>query len=136
MRTYELLAKLLIVLLSAFGIMRGSEWIVRGEASMKNASKLYIELSQYVDLKSLGWLLVIFSIMLLISVFISSVPAFVLMAISGLVVGSIHVFYGIIATEGAKVVATYYTTLTLGIYQYIICAVGVINLWKIKRKQK
>ena len=135
MRIYELLSNLLIVLLSAMGFMRGIEFVIRGESSMQNASNLYIVLSQYIDIQSLGWLLATASLVLLASVFTQNKTAFVLMTIGGLVCGSVHFFYGLVAVEGAKVISTYYTSLTIGIYQYLLCGVGVISLWKIKKNK-
>lgn len=135
MRIYELLANLLIVLLSAFGVMRGLELIVRGESAMQDASKIYIELSQYADIQAIGWFLLTASIVLLCSVFIRGNTSYVLLIIGGLCAGSVHLFYGMVATESAKVIATYYTTLTLGLYQYILAGIGVISLWKIKQNK-
>lgn len=135
MRVDSLLAKLLIILLSAFGIMRGSEMVIRGENSMQNAAKLYIKLSEYVDIQSIGWLLLSSSLLLAISVFTEGTITFLLLTIGGLTTGTVHIFYGLVAVEGAKVVATYYTTLTLGIYEYIICAVGVMGLWKTNKNK-
>ena len=65
MRIHELLANLLIILLSAFGFMRGLEFIVRGEQSMHNASEIYIKLSQYADIQAIGWFLLTSSIVLM-----------------------------------------------------------------------
>lgn len=130
MRIYELLANLLIILLSAFGIMRGIEFIVRGESSLQDASEIYIKLSQYADIQTIGWLLVISSLVLLASIFTKGKPAFVLLIIGGLVTGSIHLMYGMIAVDTAKIISTYYTTLTIGLYQYILAVIGVMGLWK------
>lgn len=130
MRTHELLANLLIVLLGAMGLMRGAELIIRSENSLQRSARLYTELSQYVNLQSIGWFLVTASIVLITSVFVKGRTAYILMLIGGICAGSVHIFYGLVATEGAKVVATYYTTLTIGIYQYIIATVGVMGIWK------
>ena len=135
MRIYELLANLLIILLSAFGVMRGLEFIVRGEQSMHNASEIYIKLSQYADIQAIGWFLLTSSIALMCSVFIKGNTSYVLLIIGGLCAGSVHLFYGMVATESAKIIATYYTTLTLGLYQYILAGIGVISLWKIKQNK-
>lgn len=130
MRIYELLANLLIILLSAFGIMRGIEFIVRGESSMQNASEIYIKLSQYADIQAIGWFLLTASIVLLCSVFIKGRTSYVLLIIGGLCAGSVFLFTGMVATQTARVIATYYTNLTLGLYQYILAGIGVISLWK------
>lgn len=135
MRIYELLANLLIVLLSAFGVMRGLEFIVRGESAMQNTSKIYIKLSQYADIQAIGWFLLTASIVLLCSVFIKGNTSYVLLIIGGLCAGSVHLFYGMVATDTAKLIATYYTILTLGLYQYILAGIGVISLWKIKQNK-
>lgn len=128
------MSNLLILLLSVMGIMRGVEFIVRSEQSMKSASNLYIKLSQYADIQVIGWFLVTFSIVLLASIFTKDKTGYVLLLIGGLATGSVHLFYGLVAVEGAKVIATYYTNLTLGIYQYILAGIGVISLWKTKNK--
>lgn len=130
MKLYELLANALIVLLSAFGFMRGSEFITRGEMSLQNASELYVKLSQYIDIQSMGWGLLLGSIILLGAVFNKNKTAFILMIIGGAITASIHMFYGLVAVEGAKVIATYYTTLTISIYEFLICGIGVYGLWK------
>lgn len=130
MKLYELLANALIVLLSAFGFMRGSEFITRGEKSLQNASELYVKLSQYIDIQSMGWGLLLGSIILLGAVFNKNKTAFILMIIGGAITASIHMFYGLVAVEGAKVIATYYTTLTISIYEFLICGIGVYGLWK------
>src|SRR5699024_12168344 len=97
MRIYELLANLLIVLLSAFGFMRGLEFIVRGESSMHNASEIYIKLSQYADIQAIGWFLLTASIVLLCSVFIKGRTSCILLIIGGLYAGSVHLFYAMVA---------------------------------------
>lgn len=135
MRIYELLASLLIILLCAFGVMRGLEFIIRGESSLQEASDIYIKLSQYADIQTIGWLLVIFSIILLCSIFVNGKPAFVFLIIGGIVTGTIHICYGMIAVDTAKVISTYYTTLTIGLYQYILMIIGVIGLWKTAKKK-
>lgn len=136
MRVESLLSKLLIVLLGAFGLMRGFEMVIRGENSMQSAAKLYIKLSEYVDIQSIGWLLLMSSVLLVLAAFTENKTSFLLLAIGGLAAGTVHIFYGLVAVEGAKVVATYYTTLTLGIYEYILCAVGVMGLWKLNKSKE
>lgn len=116
--------------------MRGSEMVIRGENSMQSAAKLYIKLSEYVDIQSIGWLLLMSSVLLVFAAFTENKTSFLLLAIGGLSAGTVHIFYGLVAVEGAKVVATYYTTLTLGIYEYILCAVGVMGLWKLNKSKE
>lgn len=135
MRIYELLANLLIVILSAFGFMRGLEMVIRGENSLQNASNVYLKMSQYADIQSIGWFLITGSIVLLASVFIKGSASYILLIIGGLACGSVHLGYGLLATESAKVIATYYQNLTLGIYQYILAVIGVISLWKTKKNR-
>ncbi|WP_305808928.1 hypothetical protein, partial [Staphylococcus epidermidis] len=122
-------------LLIAFGVMRSLEFIVRGKNSMQNASEIYIKLSKYADIQAIGWFLLTSSIVLLCSVFIKGSTSYVLLIIGGICAGSVHLFYGMVATETARVIATYYTTLTLGLYQYILAGIGVISLWKIKQNK-
>lgn len=131
MRIYELLANLLIILLSAFGVMRGLEFVIRGDCAMQSASKVYINLSHYADIQSIGWFLLIASVVMLCSVFMKGKGAYILLIIGSLCAGSVFLFYGMVATESAKVIATYYTTITIGLYQYILAGIGVISLWKI-----
>src|SRR5699024_12027317 len=99
MRIYELLANLLIILLSAFGVMRSLEFIVRGEQSMHNASEIYIKLSQYADIQAIGWFLLTASIVLLCSVFIIGRTSYILLIIVGICAGSVLLFYGMFASE-------------------------------------
>lgn len=134
MKVYELMAKLLVLLLSAFGYMRGSEFIVRGDQSMKNASDIYIKLSHYIDVQSVGWLLIISSTFLFIAIFTRTELSSYFLLVGGLTTGTIHIFYGLIAVEEARVIATYYTTLSIGIFQYILAYIGGVSIWKIKKK--
>lgn len=135
LKLYELLANLLIVLLGALGLMRGAEMVIRGDRTMTNTSDIYAKLSQYADIQSIGWLLITASIVLLVSVFVKGNASLILLIIGGLVAGSVHLFYGLIAIDSAKMVSTYYTNLTLGIYQYILVTIGAISLWKIKQNK-
>lgn len=135
MRVYELLANLLILLLSVFGIMRSLEWIIRGNASLKNASEIYVKMSQYIDIQSMGWFLLTASIVLLISIFVRGNTAYTLLIIGGIGAGTANMFYGLLSTESAQLLFTYYSTITIGMYLYILATVGVIGLWKTKMKK-
>lgn len=135
MKLYELLANLLIVLLSAMSAMRGLEFIIRGEKALQNASQLYIKLSQYIDIQSMGWGLLVGSLILLASVFTKGNTAFVFMIIGGGTLSLIFLFHGMVAVDSAKVISTYYTSLTLSIYQFIIFGIGVYGLWKTHKKK-
>lgn len=117
------------------GAMRALEFIIRGEQSLQNASELYVTLSQYIDIQSMGWGLLIGSVVLLFSVFTKGKTAFILMIVGGGATACIFMFYGMVSVGGAKVVSTYYTSLTLSIYQLIICGTGVYGLWKTKKNK-
>ncbi|EGQ3068511.1 hypothetical protein KEI82_002452 [Staphylococcus pseudintermedius] len=132
MRIYELLANLLIILLSSLGLMRGIEMVLRDDDVLENASSVYSKLSQYIDIQSLGWFLVISSIVLLSSVFCKGKASYLLWVIGGTACGIVHLTYGLIATESAKFINTYYQNVTLSVYQFILASIGVISLWKIK----
>ncbi|MDK3656277.1 hypothetical protein O0A22_11725 [Staphylococcus pseudintermedius] len=130
MRIHELLANLLIILLGVLGLFRGVEMITRDDEVLQNASNVYFRISQYVDIQSLGWLLVISSLILILSVFFKSKSAYTLWIIGGVACGSIHLYYGFVATETAKFINTYYQNITISLYQFILAVMGVCLLWK------
>lgn len=135
MKIFELMANLLIVLVSLLGFIRGMEWIVRSSHSLQQSSDIYITINQYMDIQSLGWLLVIASIVLFSAVFIKGSSAYISMIIGGIGIGTIFLFYGLVTVEAATLISTYYTMLTVSIYGYLLAGIGASALWKIKRKK-
>lgn len=135
MKIFELMANLLIVLVSVLGFVRGMEWIVRSSQSLQQSSDIYITIDQYMDIQSLGWLLVIASIVLFSTVFTKGSPAYISMIIGGIGIGTIFLFYGLVTVGSATLISTYYTMLTVSIYGYLLAGIGALALWKTKRKK-
>ncbi|WP_440868126.1 hypothetical protein [Staphylococcus shinii] len=88
-----------------------------------------------MDIQSLGWLLVIASIVLFSAVFIKGSSAYISMIIGGIGIGTIFLFYGLVTVEAATLISTYYTMLTVSIYGYLLAGIGASALWKTKRKK-
>lgn len=129
------MSNLLILLISILGAIRGFEWITRDNETLVKASKIYVTISQVIDVQSLGWLMLISAVVLMSTIFISGRVRYVSMVIGGFATGSILIFYGMASTEFANLIATYYTFVTLGLYGYILCGLGVIALWKMRKKK-
>lgn len=129
------MSNLLILLISILGALRGFEWISRDNETLVKASKIYLTIGQVIDLQTLGWLMLISAAVMASTIFISGRVRYVSMVIGGFAVGSIFIFYGMASTEFANLVATYYTFVTLGLYGYILCGLGVIALWRTRKKK-
>lgn len=99
------------------------------------ASKIYVTISQVIDLQTLGWLMLISAAVMASTIFISGRVRYVSMVIGGFGLGSIFLFYGMASTEFANLLATYYTFVSLGLYGYILCGLGVIALWRTRKKK-
>lgn len=136
LKVYELMANLLIVLIAAMAIMRGFELIVRSPSSLEAASNIYIAIGSVMDLQTFGSLLVLSASILLTSVFFRGAVSYVMMVMGALGVGFLHVLYGMASSESAKLVATYYTTTTIGIFAFIVATIGGVALWQIFKKKK
>jgi len=134
-RIYELMANLLIVLVSVLGFMRGLEWVIRSEEVLKNSSDIYVKLSQIMDIDTLGWLLIIASIILFLSVFVKKEAGYILLIIGGFAVGTCFLMYGMISVETANLLSTYYTMISVGLYGYVLASIGGIALWKTTKKK-
>ena len=134
-KIHEIMSNLLILLISILGAIRGFEWISRDGETLVKASKIYLTISQVIDLQTLGWLMLISVAVMVSTIFISGRVRYVSMVIGGFAVGSIFIFYGMASTEFANLVATYYTFVTLGLYGYILCGLGVIALWRTRKKK-
>ena len=115
--------------------MRGLEWVVRSNEVLKNSSDIYIKLSQFMDIDTLGWLLIIASIILFLSVFVKKETGYILLIIGGFSVGTCFLMYGMISVETATLLSTYYTMISIGLYGYVLASIGGIALWKIKKKK-
>ncbi len=131
----EIMSNLLILLISILGAIRGLEWIARDGETLVKASKIYLTISQIVDIQSLGWLMLISAAVLASTIFISGRVKYVSLVIGGFATGSIFLFYGMASTEFANLVATYYTFVSIGLYGYILGILGVIALWKTRKKK-
>lgn len=135
-KVYELMANLLVVLIASMAMMRGLELAMRAPASLKDASSIYIEIAKVMDLQTFGLMLVLFSVILLTSVFFRGTVSYIMMVMGSLGVGFLHVIYGMASSESAKLVATYYTTTTIGIFAFIVATIGGIALWQIFKRKK
>lgn len=131
----EIMSNLLILLLSILGLIRAIEWIGRSNEALVKASKIYVTINQIVDIQSLGWLMLISSLVLLSTIFIPGRIKYVSMLIGSASVGFIFLFYGMASTEFANLIATYYTFVTLGLYGLLLSGIGGIALWKTKQKK-
>ena len=134
-KIHEIMSNLLILFISILGAIRGFEWISRDNETLVKASKIYLTISQVIDLQTLGWLMLISVAVMASTIFISGRARYVSMVIGGFATGSIFIFYGMASTEFANLVATYYTFVTLGLYGYILCGLGVIALWRTRKKK-
>ena len=103
--------------------------------TLVKASKIHLTISQVIDIQTLGWLMLISAAVMASTIFISGRVRYVSMVIGGFAVGSIFIFYGMASTEFANLVATYYTFVSLGLYGYILCGLGVIALWRTRKKK-
>ncbi|MBM6628547.1 hypothetical protein JTF04_02545 [Mammaliicoccus vitulinus] len=133
---HELLSNLLIVLLVSNGVLRSWDFIQMDTRELENVSPLYVTMANYIDIHALGWLFMLFSITLLISIFFKGQISYIFMVLGALGAGVIHIIFGIIATEGAVLFITYYFMLLCGVIQFILVIVGGTQLWKIKQLKK
>ncbi|WP_204205901.1 hypothetical protein [Mammaliicoccus sciuri] len=133
---YELLSNLLIVLLVANGILRSWDFITMSTETIEKVSPLYVSMSHYIDMHALGWLFMLFSITLLLSIFFRGQTSYIFMVLGALGAGCVHIIFGIIATEYAVLFITFYFMLLCGVIQFILVLIGGIQLWKIKQLKK
>lgn len=127
------MAHLLVVLISVLGFMRGLEWVVRSSEVLRNSSDIYVKLSQFMDIDTLGWLLIIASIVLFLSVFVKKEAGYILLIIGGFSVGTCFLMYGMVSVENATLISTYYTMISIGLYAYVLASIGGIALWKMRK---
>jgi|SRR5699024_1789995 len=133
---YELFSNLLIVLLVGNGILRAWDWITMSTEGLENVSHLYASMSNYLDMNTLGWLFMLFSITLLLSIFFKGATGYTFLVLGALGAGIIHIIFGVIATAGATLFVTYYFMLLCGVIQFILVLVGGMQLWKIRQLKK
>lgn len=131
----EIMSNLLILLVAILGAIRGIEWVVRSNETLVKASKIYVTISQVIDIQSLGWLMLISAAVLASTIFISGRVRYISLVIGGFGLGSIFLFYGMASTEFANLIATYYTFVSLGLYGYVLAGLGAIALWKTRQKK-
>lgn len=133
---YELLSNLLIVLLVANGVLRSWDFITMSTSNLEQVSPLYVTLAQYIDIHALGWLFLLFSLMLFLSIFFKGQTGYIFLVLGALGAGITHLIFGVIASDGAVLFVTYYFMLLCGVIQFILVFVGGIQLWKIKQLKK
>lgn len=129
------MSNLLVLLVAILGAIRGLEWVMRSNETLVKASKIYVTISQIIDIQSLGWLMLISAAVLASTIFISGRIRYISLVIGGFALGSIFLFYGMASTEFANLIATYYTFVSVGLYGYVLAGLGVIALWRTRRKK-
>ena len=133
---YELFSNLLIVLLVGNGVLRSWDFITMSTVELERVSPLYMTMAQYIDIHALGWLFLLFSITLLLSIFSKGQTGYIFLVLGALGAGIVHLIFGVIATESAILYTTYYFMLLCGVVQFLIFIVGGLQLWKIKQLKK
>ena len=129
------MSNLLILFISILGAIRGFEWITRDGETLVKPSKIYVTISQIIDVQSLGWLMLVSAAVLASTIFISGRIRYVSLVIGGFATGSIFLFYGMASTEFANLIATYYTFVSIGLYGYVLAGLGAIALWRTRQKK-
>lgn len=124
---------LLILSTGVSGIIKSSEWINSAPTKFQSVTPFYRNINQMIDLQTVGWFLLISSLLLLSSVFIRTPNEHRLMIIGGLSSGIIYFIYGILAVDQATLYTTYYNNLINGWVQILIAGMGAISLWKTKK---
>ena len=133
---YELFSNLLIVVLVANGVLRSWDFIIMDTKTLESVSPLYVTLAQYIDIHALGWLFLLFSLTLFLSIFFKGQTGYIFLVLGALGAGIIHLIFGVAASDGAVLFVTYYFMLLCGVIQFILVFVGGIQLWKIKQLKK
>ncbi|WP_185160567.1 hypothetical protein [Mammaliicoccus sciuri] len=133
---YELFSNLLIVLLVGNGVLRSWDFIRMSTVELERVSPLYVNLAQYIDIHALGWLFLLFSITLLLSMFFRGQTGYIFLVLGALGAGIVHLIFGVVSTEGAVLFVTFYFNLLCGVIQFILVFVGGLQLWKIKQLKK
>lgn len=133
---YELFSNLLIVVLVANGVLRSWDFIIMDTKTLESVSPLYVTLAQYIDIHALGWLFLLFSLTLFLSIFFKGQTGYIFLVLGALGAGIIHLIFGVVASDGAVLFVTYYFMLLCGVIQFILVFVGGIQLWKIKQLKK
>lgn len=133
--TVDLRMLLLIVMLSGFSFVRASGWAISGDTKLKHTSDIYVKMSAYVDISTIGWVLLIFSMLLFLSEFVRSDLSTYLLCISTLACSFIHLLFGMISVDSASLFTTYYSNMLVGIVHFLLFITGVIDIWKTKISQ-
>lgn len=131
--TVEVELLLLTILTSGMGAVKGYAWIVSDEDYLEGASPIYVKMSQYVDIQSAGWLLLIASIVLFLSEFMKENAQKYMYIISAFFGSIVNLMYGMMGVGNANIFTTYYTSMLIGIVMFIMFMIGVLELWKMKR---
>lgn len=124
---------ILILSTGVSGIIKSSEWINAAPTKFQSVTAFYRSINQIIDLQTVGWFLLISSLLLLSSVFIRTPNEYRLMILGGLFSGIIYFIYGILAVDQATLYTTYYNNLLNGWVQILIAGMGAISLWKTKK---
>lgn len=129
----EVTSKILVILLSGLGIVRSQAFISTNTEQLKNVSKLYIKMSEIMDIETIGWLLFLFSLVLLSSSFFKEGVSQILLIVGCAICGTIHILFGMIGVDTANLPSTYYSNMLIGVVQYLVLLTGVNELWKMKK---
>ena len=74
----EIFVKLFVILLAGLGLVRSLNWISARTETLKHVSDLYVKMSKYMDIDTVGWLLFLFSIVLFLSAFFDNITGYIL----------------------------------------------------------
>ena len=125
-------SKFFVLFFAGLGFIRGADWIRTENEHLKSVSDIYIKMSEVMDINTLGWLLVLFSVLLFLSLFFDESVESWFCVVGGFVCGTIYLLYGMISVDNSDLAATYYIGFLTAVMDYVIFITGVVNLWKIK----
>ncbi|EGS40309.1 hypothetical protein KS414_11265 [Staphylococcus capitis] len=128
----EIFVKLFVILLAGLGLVRSLNWISARTETLKHVSDLYVKMSKYMDIDTVGWLLFLFSIVLFLSAFFDNTTGYILLIVGSVPCGIIHIAFGMISVESANVSSTYYINMLIGFIQILVAINGAFSIWKIK----
>lgn len=126
-------SRLLIILLAGMGLVRSGAFIFIDKEHLRNVSDLYIKMEELLDIQTIGWFLFLFSFVLFLSAFFRGFISQLLLVIGAIVCGTIHILFGMVGVDTANLPSTYYSNLFIGVVQYLVFILGVVELWKNKQ---
>lgn len=85
-----------------------------------------------MDIRTIGWFLLIFSIIVFLSAFFDAPNGYFMLTVGTLGSGVIHITFAMISVETANVPSTYYINMFIGFIQILVSITGVFAVWKTK----